>query len=60
MLGIQPAVSDAPLLERPDHLRKGVALLAPAKAGVAELPELWRFQPIRPRPNSRVTKCHLG
>jgi len=28
LLGIQPAVSDPPLLERPDHLRKGVALLA--------------------------------
>jgi len=40
LLRVRTAVSDAPLLERADHLGEGVALLALVQAGVTKLPEL--------------------
>ena len=47
LLRVRTAVSDAPLLERADHLGECVSLLALVQAGVAELPELWRLQPVQ-------------
>ena len=47
LLRVCAAVSDAPLLERADHLGQRVALLALVQAGVTELPEL-RLIPASP------------